>query len=116
MKPRERPSLGLLQDDGADDPLSSLANLFDVSMVFAVALMVAMVSFMKMSEMLTQDDVTIVKNPGQENMEIIRKDGETIERYRASDRSPDGENLGRRIGTAYQLESGEIIYIPESRP
>jgi hypothetical protein len=102
-----------LHDDGGDDPMSGLANLFDVSMVFAVALMVAMVSFMKMSEMLTRDDVTIVKNPGKKNMEIIKKTGKKIEKYRASDVTEAGDGKGRRIGTAYELENGEIIYIPE---
>ncbi len=113
MKLKRRRPASLLEEEGGDDPLTALANLFDVSMVFAVALMVAIVSFMQMSELLTQDDVTIIKNPGQENMEIIRKDGRKIERYVASSSTSDGNDMGRRIGTAYQLETGEIIYIPE---
>jgi hypothetical protein len=105
--------MGFLNDEGGDDPLSSLANLFDVAMVFAVALMVAMVSFMKMTEMLTPNDVTIVKNPGKKNMEIIKKTGKKIEKYKASDAQSSGKGKGKRIGTAYELENGEIIYIPE---
>ena len=101
--------------DGEDeDPISSVANLFDVAMVFAFSLMIAMVTFMNLTEMLFEDSVTIVKNPGESNMEIIRKDGQRIERYTAAEAaggSPEGR--GRRVGTAYQLESGEIIYIPE---
>ena len=97
-----------------EDPISSVANLFDVGMVFAVSLMVAMVSFMKMTDFLTEESVTIVKNPGQTNMEIIRKDGPKIERYTASEQvSGSSDGKGRRVGTAYELENGEIIYIPE---
>ncbi|MBD3319685.1 MAG: DUF2149 domain-containing protein, partial [Chitinivibrionales bacterium] len=65
------------------DPLSGIANLFDVAMVFAVALLVAAVSYMRLSDLLTNKDVTIVKNPGKNDMEIIRKSGKTIERYKA---------------------------------
>ncbi|PIE87581.1 MAG: hypothetical protein CSA01_00055 [Bacteroidetes bacterium] len=67
------------------DPVSTVANLFDVAMVFAVALMVALVTRYKMTEMFTKEDFTMVKNPGKENMEIITKKGEKIERYKASD-------------------------------
>jgi hypothetical protein len=113
MQTERRGAMRLLHDDDNEDPMSGLANLFDVSMVFAVALMVAMVSFMKMSEMLTQNDVTIVKNPGKRNMEIIKKKGKKIEKYKASEVTAQGDGAGRKIGTAYELENGEIIYIPE---
>jgi len=66
------------------DPLSVIVNLFDVAMVFAVALMVAMVMHMNMTEVFTQEDYTIVKNPGKDNMEIITKEGNKINRYTPS--------------------------------
>ena len=65
-----------------NDPLSGMANLFDVSMVFALALMVALVVHLNMSEMLTEKEATIVKNPGKDNMEIIVKKGEKITKYK----------------------------------
>lgn len=94
-----------------DDPLSGMANLFDVAMVFAVALMVALVSRYQMVEMFSKDDFTMVKNPGKSDMEIIQKKGEKIEKYKGSKGSSEGQ--GQKVGTAYQLENGEIIYIPE---
>jgi len=94
-----------------DDPLSGVANLFDAAMVFAVALMVAMVVFFKMTDFLTDKDVTIIKNPGKENMEIIVKKGKKIEKYKSNGKK--GEGKGKRVGIAYQLESGDIIYVPE---
>ena len=110
MKRKHRNML-LLQDDG--DPLSVVVNLFDVAMVFAVALMVAMVMHMNMTEVFSQEDFTIVKNPGKDNMEIIQKKGRQIETYKATGQTQQGGTRGRRLGTAYQLEDGQIIYVPE---
>ena len=42
-------------------------------MVFAVALMVALVTRYNMTEMFSQEDFTMVKNPGTEIIEIISK-------------------------------------------
>lgn len=93
--------------------MSMLSNLFDVAMVFAVALMVALVFKFNMTEIFSQEDYTIVKNPGKENMEIITKEGQTINKYKPSeDQNAQGEK-GKRVGVAYQLENGEIIYVPE---
>lgn len=88
--------------------------MFDVAMVFAVALMVALVTKFNMTEVFSQEDYTIVKNPGQDDMEIIIKKGDRVERYTPSEeQSPDGASRGKRVGIAYQLENGEIIYVPE---
>ena len=95
------------------DPVGMLSNLFDVAMVFAVALMVALVTKFNMTEIFSKDDSTIVKNPGKENMEIITKEGEKINRYKPSDREGEVGKKGKKIGIAYELENGEIIYIPE---
>ena len=108
---RKKNRVSLLQEDN-DDPLSVVVNLFDVAMVFAVALMVAMVMHMNMTEVFGQEDFTIVKNPGKDNMEIITKHGKEIETYKATGEAKGGEH-GRRLGTAYQLEDGRIIYVPD---
>ncbi len=104
----------LRKDDDDNDPMSVVGNLFDVAMVFAVALMVALVTRYNMTEMLNQEDFTVVKNPGKENMEIITKEGEKISRYTPSeDQTSDQGRKGKKIGIAYELENGEIIYVPE---
>ena len=94
----------LLHDESDEDnPLAMLTNLFDVAMVFAVALMVAIVVHFNM-----------VKNPGTDQMEIITKEGNKINKYTPSENdSHSACSKGRRVGSAYQLENGEIIYIPE---
>lgn len=101
--------------EGGDDfdPMSTVSNLFDVAMVFAVALMVALVTRFQMTEMFSKEDFTMVKNPGKENMEIITKKGEKIETYKASEDTQSSGNKGKRVGTAYQMENGEIIYVPD---
>ena len=104
----------LLNQEDDNDPMSVVSNLFDVAMVFAVALMVALVSRYNMTEMFSQEDFTMVKNPGKENMEIITKEGEKINRYTPSeDQSTKSGKHGKKVGIDYELENGEIIYVPE---
>ncbi len=94
--------------------MGALTNLFDVAMVFAVALMVALVARFEMTEIFSREDYTVVKNPGTEQMEIISRKGDRIERYTPSkNRDEETSSRGRRVGVAYQLEGGEIIYVPE---
>lgn len=95
------------------DPMSVVSNLFDVAMVFAVALMVALVSRFNITEIFSQEDFTMVKNPGKENMEIITKEGNKINRYTPSEDQNRNGNKGKRVGIAYELENGDIIYVPE---
>ena len=101
----------VFSDSEEIDPMGSLVNLFDVAMVFAVALMVAFVIQSRMTEFLTAEDATFVKNAGKENMEIIVKKNNKITRYKSEKNTGSGK--GRRVGIAYQLENGEVIYVPE---
>ncbi len=111
---RQRRGSNLLRNDDSD-PLSVVVNLFDVAMVFAVSLMVAMVMNMNMTEVFGQEDFTVVKNPGKENMEIITKEGRRISTYKATGKGAEGDgSRGRRLGTAYELENGQIIYVPDA--
>ena len=104
----------LLRKEEDSDPMSVVSNLFDVAMVFAVALMVALVTRYNMTEMFSQEDFTMVKNPGKENMEIITKEGQKINRYPPSeDQDAKSGKKGRKVGIAYELDNGEIIYVPE---
>lgn len=95
------------------DPVAMLSNLFDVAMVFAVALMVALVTQFNMTEIFSREDYTMVKNPGKENMEIITKEGQTVTKYKPSENQEKGGKKGRKVGIAYEMENGEIIYVPE---
>ena len=100
-----------LLDDDDDDPLAGVANFFDLGIVFALGFMVAMLNYLGLPEILDQKDMTLVKDAGTPQMEIIRKQGRKVKRYRVSSRTLGGE--GTRLGTAYRLKSGEVVYIPE---
>ena len=100
---RKRRYDDLFQDEDEVDPRSSLMNLFDVAMVFAVALMVAFAIQSRMTEFLTAEDATFVKNAGKKDNKVTRYKSEKAE----------GTGKGQRVGIAYRLESGEIIYVPE---
>ncbi len=96
-----------------EDPLGGVANLFDAAMVFAVALLVALVISVNIPELLTPNaDITIVKNPGKENMQVVIKRGMKIKVLNMTKEVASGE--GVKLGTAYRLKSGEIIYVPEN--
>lgn len=47
----------LTEKEEDSDPMSVVSNLFDVAMVFAVALMVALVSRYNMTEVFSQEDL-----------------------------------------------------------
>jgi hypothetical protein len=94
-----------------EDPMGGLANLFDVAMAFAVILLIAFAFSSHLPELLSeQSNVTIVKNPGEEDMEIIIKEGKEIKHLEMTNKTAGGK--GKILGTAYKLETGEIIYIP----
>ena len=104
----------LLNKGDNSDAMSVVSNLFDVATVFAVALMVALVTRYNMTEMLSKEDFTMVKNPGKDDMEIIIKEGEKIRRYTPSkEQNIQSGKRGKKVGVAYELENGEIIYVPE---
>lgn len=110
MRKRRRLSFNKDEDE---DPLSGMANLFDIAMVFALALMVALVTRYQMNEVFSKDDFTMVKNPGKANMEIIQKKDNKVIKYKGSQGVGSENGNGKKVGSAYQLPSGEIIYIPE---
>ena len=85
-----------------NDLINVVSNLFNIAMVFAIALMVALVARFNMTEMFSKEDFTMVKNPGTEKMEIITKKSEKIEKYTPSEDDPsDKSSRGKRVGTAY---------------
>lgn len=101
---------GLLEEP-EHNPLIMVANLFDVAMVFAIALLIALVMSYHLPEMLDPDaSMTVVKNPGQPGMKIIVKEGQTIEVMNMTEKIAGG--TGKKLGTAYRLADGKVIYVP----
>jgi hypothetical protein len=95
-----------------EDPLSGVANLFDVSIVFIVGLMITLFSVYNMADLVdSQSEVTMVKTNAQGEREIIVKKGQSITAYKITGKTGTGD--GERLGTAYRLANGQIIYVPE---
>jgi hypothetical protein len=95
-----------------EDPLSGVANLFDVSIVFIVGLMLTLFSVYRMGDLMdANSEVTMVKTNAQGEREIIVKKGTQITAYKVTGKTAAGE--GERLGTAYRLANGQIIYVPE---
>jgi len=96
-----------------NDPMSGVANLFDVGLVFIVGLIIALFGSYHLDDLLKEDSqVTITKQSATGEMEIIIKDGKKIEAMKVSREQAQGR--GQRLGTAYQLENGSMVYVPES--
>ena len=103
----------LIEEIEEEDPLSSVANLFDVAVVLALAFMVMLLISYNMADLLNpKAEVTMVKNPGKDNMQIIIKKGKEIKVMNVTKEILGGE--GKKIGTAYRLKDGTIIYVPEN--
>ena len=102
--------LRLMDDLEADDPILSVVNLIDVFLVIIAALLLAVASS-PISPFVHEAAVTIIKNPGQPEMEMIIKNGEVIEHYKASGEIGSGE--GSKAGIAYRMKDGTFVYVPE---
>jgi hypothetical protein len=97
----------LAEDD--DDPMLSAVNLVDVFLVLVVALLTAVAVQTQTS---ANENVTIIRNPGQPDMEVVvREQGKEV-RFKGAGSAAQGQ--GVRAGVAYQLEDGNIVYIPET--
>lgn len=81
-------------------------------MVFAVAILLAAVSHFPSPGLLSQQaDVTILKHPGESNREVLLREGKKLEHYTMTRQTLGGE--GEKLGTAYRLKTGEVVYVPE---
>ena len=95
-----------------EDPLAGLANLFDVSGAFIVALLIALFALFSSGAMLDKNSsVTMVKTSSDGSTEIITKEGAEIKVQKVTDKSLSGQ--GTRLGTAYRLANGQVVYVPE---
>ena len=88
-----------------EDPAAGLLNLFDVWIAFAAALLLAMIGYHN-QEMKNAGDPAV-----QRQLEALERQGIKIERYRPTQEKLSGQ--GERLGVAYRLASGEVVYIPE---
>ncbi len=99
----------ILHDDESLNPIVSAINLVDVFLVIIAALLISIAQ--NPMNPFTNDDVTVIKNPGKKNMEIIVKKGEKITKYESNGKIGQGD--GSKAGVAYKLKDGSMVYVPE---
>ncbi len=98
-----------LDEDEELNPILSAVNLVDVFLVVIAALLISIAQ--NPLSPFTAENVTVIKNEGKENMEIIVKEGETITQYKSNGDIGSGE--GARAGVAYRMPDGSLIYVPD---
>jgi len=99
----------LLNDDESLNPILSTVNLIDVFLVIIAALLISIAQ--NPLNPFINDDVTVVKNVGKENMEVIVKKGKEMTTYKSSGQIGQGD--GVKAGVTYKLKDGNMIYVPE---
>ena len=94
--------------DRGGDPLDGLVNLFDLGIVLALAFLLAALSSLQLSDLLTEDDVAVVRRSGGSETVIVKQD-QRVRTVELDGRKVVGE--GRRIGSVYRLADGRTIYV-----
>ncbi len=102
----------LMDEVEDDDPILSVVNLIDVFLVIIAALLLAVAN--NPVNPFSNESVTMIRNPGQPDMEVVIKEGQKIERYQAS--GSIGEGQGSKAGVAYRMQDGSMVYVPEAAP
>ncbi len=112
MKYLTRQKQSKLQNVAMEDPMNGVANLFDVALVFIVALLLSLMSAYQILDFFNpESEITIMKKT-DEQWRIITKKGRKIKVKKVTNRKVGGKE-GLKLGTAYQLQNGQVIYIPE---
>jgi hypothetical protein len=99
------------RSDRNGDPLDGVVNLFDVAIVLSVAFMLAALSGIGLSGILSSNNMTIVTNPGQADMQVITKKGTQITKLDLK-AGQQVSGLGTLIGQFYRLPDGTTVYVP----
>jgi hypothetical protein len=97
--------------DRNGDPLDGIVNLFDVAIVLAVGFLLAALTGIGMSDLLTSENMTIVTNPGTPEMQVVVKNGDQIERLDLQT-GAQVTGLGTLLGSFYRLADGTVVYVP----
>ncbi len=96
------------------EPLDGVANLFDVALVFIVALLLSLMSAWQILDFFNPDSEITVMKKTENAWKIITKKGREVKVKKITDTKIGGRE-GLRLGTAYKLKDGRVIYIPEGK-
>lgn len=94
-------------EDRGGDPLDGLVNLFDLGIVMAVAFLLAALSSLDLTEVLT--DREAAKQKLEPNTIVIDRD----EQANTVDLKPGQKvvGTGEQIGRVYRLEDGRLVIV-----
>jgi hypothetical protein len=105
-------SAGEFDSREADDPMSAVANLLDIFLVFIVALLVSFLSAYHLEDLLSPEtNVTVMTQSPEGEITIVTKQAKKIEAVKIS--RTEAEGKGTRLGVAYKLEDGSLVYLPD---
>jgi hypothetical protein len=95
-----------------NDPMTGVANLFDIGLVFIVGLIVTLFTAYHLQDLFSEkSEITIMKQSKNAELEIITKKGKKIKAIKVTKKTVQGR--GERLGIAYKLEDGSMVYVPE---
>jgi len=97
--------------DRNGDPLDGIVNLFIVAIVLAVGFLVAALAAAGLTGLLTNENMTIVTNPGTPEMQVIVKDAGTITKVDVES-GAEVAGVGTLLGSFYRLTDGTVVYVP----
>ena len=110
---RRRPRPSRFMDSMADeDPLTLMPNLFDLSIVLAIAFLLTALGALGLRGLVhSGDSWTLIRRSAAGETEVISRQGKSIRVEQLTARKAGGQGL--RLGVAYELENGEVIYVPD---
>ena len=98
--------------DTQGDPIAEMGNLFDVAMLIGVGFLITAMSSFGLKGVIANEDFTLVKSPGTQDMEVIVREQGQIKRFKPSDQSVSGP--GSAVGTVYRLNDGTLVWSPNT--
>ncbi len=98
------------REDRAGDPLDGLVNLFDIGIVLSVAFLLAALSSLDLTSVITERNQSLQESAQVPADTILTDPGEQVETIEIQ---PGQEVVGRGepVGTLYQLEDGRTIVV-----
>jgi hypothetical protein len=98
------------REDRAGDPLDGLVNLFDIGIVLSVAFLLAALSSLDLTSVITDRNESLQNNASVPADSVLAEPGDQVETIEIQ---PGQEVVGRGapVGTLYQLEDGSTIVV-----
>ena len=98
------------REDRAGDPLDGLVNLFDIGIVLSVAFLLAALSSLDLTSVITERNQSLEQRAQVPANSVLSNPGDQVETIEIQ---PGQEVVGRGepVGTLYRLEDGRTIVV-----